>query len=1490
MKRMMTNGQIKKYCLMKKITLFSAAVLCIIAAASCAKEINDLKDTPIEEAIRTTTLRASIVDTKTALGAKESTSWPNYWKENDVISVNGIDSDALDAAYDGQTTASFNVTGTIDTPYYAAYPAAAVSAFNAGSATITIPAKQTYVAGSYDPAAFIMVGTSDVADEVSLSAKVSIFHLSLTGSGSISRVRLTGAAGKALSGSFTTDFTALTPADASNVVEMVPDTPVALPAEFFICVPGGLDGEVVVEVFDNEGGSMKKKRTLTTAIDAGHMYSPKVLAYSPTYAPKIYAEGITSSTAVICWDSDPAPAYTVGVYSDAGCNTLVDSYAVPADASCWGGESPRFCISGLDAATTYYVKVTNVAKSADSNVLSVTTADFQIVEVTPDPAAVGDVILAEDFSELRWDCDMIGGGVGWFPTDAAQSSFSTVNVDSFRALATSGELQLSSQTNALAGSRLLHWAQGANRNMYIHPGYIKLVGSNKVTHLVTPALDNIPESKVATLEVEVTASRYYSASSDSYATDKAIVAVQAAGSYSDLLANGVNTLNLESNIANITLKAETAWNTYKVTLNGVAKGDRLAFGADKSVTKNEARMNISDMKVTIKELYDAGTLTATAKGVSSSTAVFTWTHAGSASQDVAKPYTIALYRNSACTDLVVSHDIPADDACWNGKIPCFVFGGLDSDTEYWFVATDTDAGISSDPVSTITDAFTVVNAADVDDAVVGDVLLAEDFSEIGAGPDELEGAASFVPANKELPVVPSGVNPDGSFCKASFTGDRVFGAGWSLGSSRLSNGWGFFGNSSVYYQNGFLRVSTTSGRTHVVTPVLSGIPAGKEATIKVTVTASKLENNSNDVAVFVEKGLTMNTIITLTSPSYRKYTGASLSNGHGLGITSVKAWETKSVTIYKVESGSQLVIGSLENISGKNRFLISDVTVTLEGLKNPGDLDAVMEINDFTTLKAFLTACEPGKTIQGNVTADIDLSTSQAEELDALYPVAEFDGIVNGNNHTISGLTKPLFDHFTGTASNLTLNSSLNITTAMNNVGIFAQSASNATLTACVSKGSVTSSVSEVSGDLALGGLVGSISDCTLTACQNHATVTNNTEATGTACVGGLIGVADGANDLSGSTSEYNFNQGLIIEDSATENVAVGGVCGYSLTAASNFNYCKSLAPDDPTDYDDIEIRNNTKNKVYVGGIIGKSAVTSSMDYTYNSSDIKFTSLKITQTGQVFGGGIIGGWSASGVQTITGCENKGWVYTKGSAGDLAVADSENLPKYWSCFAGISGMGAGTSENLGSGWNTITGKTFTNCTNSGTIRIYAALRSCIAGVVAYTENNPDGCVCNAENIRPYLSGGIKQVGENYHRNICGGVVGLFTGNKVSNLKSTAKIVSQSSSPFAYTGGIIGYVPAGTIELENCKVSNQVQAAGSNDGRSALMCHVAQNDVTVTFTDCVVKSGTLSYATGSKVSISSSNISAQHCVGPGSHYTIVDADDDGTPDLPSVASSI
>lgn len=1426
---------------MKTIKLISAAVLCIIAAASCSKEIVNGPDT-----IRTT-ISAKLESTKTALGAKVGDEWPNYWKTGDQISVNGVASEALDSQYDGVSSAEFTFAGALTVPYCAAYPASAVSGYSNGEAILTVPAVQNYVDGSYDPAAFIMGGKSNNSSSVSLSPWVSLFHLSLSGSASVSRVKLTSLNGTALSGTFSTNFTTKNATDVSDVVEMVAATPVALPAEFFICVPSGLEGSLKVEVFDDEGGSMAKQATIKSALVAGQMYSPATLPYSPTYGPKITAEGITSSTAVICWSNSSSLEYTIGVYSDSACNTLVDSYTVPAGDTCWGSETPRFCISGLTPGTTYYVKVTDEDHSADSNILPVTTAAFDIVEVSSTPASVGDVILAEDFGELRWDSELINRGVGYFPT--SQDSFANSEPDQFLPIDTNTEKVLGGQANALGTSRLAHWAQGANNNLYIHPGYIKLVGSKKVTHIVTPALDNIPDGKLAILEIEVTASAYFSESSNSFCTTNAIVAVQTDDLNELTDATKTNTLNLSSNTQGITLDAASAWKTYTATLSGVVKGNRIAFGAADGVSGNDARMLLSDIKVTIKDLYEAGDLVASLKNVSSSTASFTWGHEGEDKDfDISKSYTAAIYSDNACTNLVASYEIPDSvNTCWDNKKPAFVFSGLTPGTEYWCKITNTTDGIEANPVSCTTSPFTVVDATTVSNAGVGDVILAEDFSEIGWGSDEFGVAAGYVPHSKVL-YVPSGNYTDdtGNYAVYNNTSGRLYGDTNVASDKRLYH-WGFYGNSAVYGQAASLRVCTSASgaRTHIVSPALVGIPAGKKATIDVTVTCGQYADNANDVAVFVESDSAMSLALAPDqkgnsdfSGKGGKYNGATLSKGYPLNAKT-REWNTKTVRINGVTNDTRLLIGSYENLSGKNRFFLSDVVVTIVELKDQGAVDAVVEIKDFDSFKSFLTAAaapeNAGKAIQGNVTADLDLTTAQVEEIDALYPVS-FGGIVNGNNHTISGLVKPLFDELSGSVNDLTLNSTLNITTALNNVGILAGTATDATITNCTANGSVALSyASEFPESISIGGLVGLSENSTLTSCVNNASVSNasdthvgifigglvgqsvtstyvtcsNTGAVsnsgfaydsliiGDVCIGGLVGYLNGVNTLTGTDAAYNFNSGTVTENSTTGYVAMGGIAGVNYGDGSDLSYSRNLEDGD------IFFTGNTRAKSYIGGIVGGFRQLANLDHTSNAGDLTFES--ITVSNQIFIGGILGGMNSlqDPEWYLRNATNSGAIVCENAGGDGSnmAAESSSVTSY-SYVGGITGNGDNYNKYV------------YNCTNTGNITFYCQLKVRLGGIMGYSNKCPTGSVCNISDkilfyrYNPQGNGGNSEIG---------GVVGYCNIDEFEDLTFIGGVQTTGSSPNAFTAGIIGRTNKGGT-FRNCKVGkNGKNIVGASSGK-------------------------------------------------------------------------
>ncbi|MBR5704218.1 MAG: hypothetical protein IKX45_08215 [Bacteroidales bacterium] len=439
--------------------------------------------------------------------------------------------------------------------------------------------------------------------------------------------------------------------------------------------------------------------------------------------------------------------------------------------------------------------------------------------------------------------------------------------------------------------------------------------------------------------------------------------------------------------------------------------------------------------------------------------------------------------------------------------------------------------------------------------------------------------------------------------------------------------------------------------------------------------------------------------------------------------------------------------------------------------------------------------------------------------------------------------------------------------------GVIGNNRGSNTITSCFNKGAVSNS--GLGAKISIGGLAGwSTAPATYTStCYNTGSISNS--GTGSSnpglCMGGLLGVARGANTLTGTASVYNYNSGTLLEESETQKVAVGGICGYNDNAAADFAYAHNLSTQE---YGDIWIQNNTRDKIYIGGILGMSAVASSLNYANNAGKILFKDLTLSSTGQVFAGGIIGGWTASGTQTIDHCTNSGCIECDSSDHNDFNVSSTATP-LWSCFGGISGMGASdSSEALESGWFTISGKTFTNCSNSGYIWIYGKMRCCIGGVVAYSENNPNGCESTGY-IQYHKSGGIGQTSNptNYHRQIVGGVVGLCTASSLTNLKfSATKLYTNGSSPFAYTGGIAGLVLQDT-SFSNCKVgatgtgdNEGFRAAGSTDGTVALFCRSGTTARSYTFTNCKVATGShIWYAKGSRTEVTNDNISISWCTG-------------------------
>ena len=138
------------------------------------------------------------------------------WTSNDVISVNGQESIALVVDAANAKKAKFTFAEEVSTPYYSVYPASAYKAESLadGTATVILPAEQTYFDGDFDPSAAIMLGYSEVAGSLAFEHAVSYMQIKVTTANGVAvkSVSIKGNEGETMSGEFTATF-----ADASLV-------------------------------------------------------------------------------------------------------------------------------------------------------------------------------------------------------------------------------------------------------------------------------------------------------------------------------------------------------------------------------------------------------------------------------------------------------------------------------------------------------------------------------------------------------------------------------------------------------------------------------------------------------------------------------------------------------------------------------------------------------------------------------------------------------------------------------------------------------------------------------------------------------------------------------------------------------------------------------------------------------------------------------------------------------------------------------------------------------------------------------------------------------------------------------------------------------------------------------------------------------------------------------------------------------------------------
>lgn len=293
----------KKSKTMKKIS-FLYGIMLLSLAVSCThiRENDPVQENPgvDPEPSGTITFTAHFdADSRTQFGE----AWSVLWSEGDEIQVfneshpEGVTFTLVGG--EGTPAGTFRGPDPGAGPFRAVYPAGRTGQGSGMSVPVSFPATQHYAEGSFGPGANLAAGVADQLDGLRFHNLSGALSLTLTGSGSITGIRVCSYAEEPLSGTATlSGWAEGTPAvsfdagqDGESFREIYLDcgTGVALSGEgkpFYLTVPAGtLAGGYRIEVYDADGLAMVKyaKAHEDSRVDQGEVVLMPTLAYNPAY-------------------------------------------------------------------------------------------------------------------------------------------------------------------------------------------------------------------------------------------------------------------------------------------------------------------------------------------------------------------------------------------------------------------------------------------------------------------------------------------------------------------------------------------------------------------------------------------------------------------------------------------------------------------------------------------------------------------------------------------------------------------------------------------------------------------------------------------------------------------------------------------------------------------------------------------------------------------------------------------------------------------------------------------------------------------------------------------------------------------------------------------------------------------------------------------------------------------------------------------------------
>ena len=430
------------------------------------------------------------------------------------------------------------------------------------------------------------------------------------------------------------------------------------------------------------------------------------------------------------------------------------------------------------------------------------------------------------------------------------------------------------------------------------------------------------------------------------------------------------------------------------------------------------------------------------------------------------------------------------------------------------------------------------------------------------------------------------------------------------------------------------------------------------------------------------------------------------------------------------------------------------------------------EIGDVASLKAF-AANAANITGDVTITADIDLTGEEWTSIEG------YTGTIHGNNHTITGLTAPLFGTTAASIEDLTL-ANVNIVETVNpNIGAFARTIdnANAVLHNCSASGTITVNCNmNLSASIFTAGLVSST-----TSTKEFSKLTNNIDIlvsgsynnAGKDCYIHCAGCI-GSNINGYLTDVTNLGSIEFTANTDTERVTFSGIS----TICSYLTNCVNGSATDNTK-GLLKYNSTCGAPVYGGGI--RQAVSTTGTYTKCVNYGRILFAEGAKSAGVIIGGVFGNYdssSSSAVATFNECANHGAI-------DILSDEATGNIKVGGGFSQIAGSSKIIFLNgfTNTGNITVTVKSAPNTDKTAFIAGFAG------GYTKGWDNSSTGVIKNTGRILCNIES--SKVSYTKVAGIVGHVTPEMSASSNVSIVNTGNIIGRGQfGTTGYVGGIAG----------------------------------------------------------------------------------------------------